>query len=434
MRTWRGFVAVGGLLVVLTCGIPAAVAQDPATPEPAPADITGQQFEQQKRHFGLYLAVAAGRGSSNPLGTSIAANTSNLAISSVELTDQTYGRGTIGWQFKDSRKGDIRLMVSGLREEEYEFHSRGLTNLLPDDEEADPLCEFNMGEADTKALCLVPWWTVEAINGNFVAERVLPIWDLSADTDNDGQADYGVCTDLGGGMERCGEIIFDHGAPDRLLEGQIADDLQNRILTFDAVYGREFGGRRFSSRWWTGLRYFSYEGQLLAGAWLSTGMGSPGEHFTDGGFLKMLRITQETSGIGPVGSWEIDFNFFDKGVVLFARLESAFTFNSMKIDSGQFFRVSQEGDSSNPAILVPDRMDKELDKSTWQTKAEAGARLNFKNGLQVEVGYSRTGYLDIVLMPDLLQLGGAQVTNGNPQSFTQDLIVDAFHAGVGFQF
>ena len=79
-------------------------------------------------------------------------------------------------------------------------------------------------------------------------------------------------------------------------------------------------------------------------------------------------------------------------------------------------------------------MSKDLDKSTWQTKAEGGARLNFKNGLQVEVGYSRTGYLDIILMPDLLQVGGIQVTNGNPQTFTQDLVVDAFHAGVGFQF
>ncbi len=106
----------------------------------------------------------------------------------------------------------------------------------------------------------------------------------------------------------------------------------------------------------------------------------------------------------------------------------------MKIDSGPFFRVSTESSSITPAILVEDRIQKELNKSTWQNRGEAGARINLKNGLQFEVGYSRNGYLDIIMMPDLLQLGGPLVTNENPQTFTQDIIVDAFHAGVGFQF
>jgi hypothetical protein len=422
------------------------MAQDPAAPEDpapdeAPADITGQQFEKKERHFGLYVGVAAGSGSSNTLGTSIAAGPLDAALSSVELTDQIYGRSAIGWQRKDVRKGDFRLVVQGLREEAYEFSSSGVSNRVASGDDADLNCELNTGQGDTEKDCLVRWWEVNASSGNFTAVRLRPMWDLAADAafgDGDGQPDFGTCIDLGGGLERCGEITYDRNAPDRVIEGQIADDLQNRIQSYDALYGREFGGRRFSSRWWTGLRYFVYEGQMLSGAWLNSpataGGSAPGEHFTDGSFLKLLHIAQETTGFGPTGSWEADFNFFDRGVVLYLRGEVAFTFNTMKIDSGAFFRVAQESTSQNPATLVNDRMTKELDKSTWQNKAEAGARVNFKNGLQLEVGYSRTGYLDIIMMPDLLQLGGPQVTNENPQIFTQDLIVDAFHAGVGFQF
>ena len=34
-------------------------------------------------------------------------------------------------------------------------------------------------------------------------------------------------------------------------------------------------------------------------------------------------------------------------------------------------------------------------------------------------------------MPDLLQVG---VTNDNPQTFTQDLVIHSFYVGAGYQF
>jgi hypothetical protein len=221
--------------------------------------------------------------------------------------------------------------------------------------------------------------------------------------------------------------IFDcvAGAPTGMVSGTIADDMQNRIATYDAMYGREFGGRRFSSRWWGGLRYFEYEGQILAGAWLN--LSTPGEGFTNGAFLRLLHLQQTTTGFGPIGSWEADFNFFDKGLVVFLRGEAAFTFNSMSMDSGPFFQVV-DGDTGE---LLADRMSKDLDKSTWQDKAEVGIRVNFKIGLELELAYSVAGYLDVILLPDLLQLG---VTNQNPQSFTQDIIVESAHFGLGYQF
>jgi hypothetical protein len=224
---------------------------------------------------------------------------------------------------------------------------------------------------------------------------------------------------------RCGEIIYDLTIPpDREVMSTMPDTLDNRINTYDVVYGREFGGRRYSSRWWGGLRYFEYEGQLLAGAWLSL---SPSRFYTDGSFLRLLRISQETTGFGPVGSWEAHFNFFDKGVQFFIRGEAAFTFNSMEMDSGPFFQVIDE----SLGTLLQDRLVKDLDKSTWQNRGEGGVRINLKNGLQFEMAYSIAGYLDFVIMPDLLQLG---VTNEDPQTFTQDIVVTSTHFGVGFQF
>jgi hypothetical protein len=245
------------------------------------------------------------------------------------------------------------------------------------------------------------------------------------DEDEDQLPDFGPCSPNDMNMLQCGEIIYDPANTEVLAQGTVADDLANRINTYDVVYGREFGGRRFSSRWWGGFRYFQYEGQLYSGAWLNEAL--PGSGFTDGAFLNLLRISQDTSGFGPVGSWEAQFNFFDKGVQLFLRGEAAFTFNTMKMDSDPFFQVLD----SASGTLLDDRMAKELEKSSWQNRAEVGGRINLKNGLQFELAYSIAGFLDFILMPDLLQLGG---TNENPQSATQDIIVHTAHFGVSFQF
>jgi hypothetical protein len=272
---------------------------------------------------------------------------------------------------------------------------------------------------------LVPWVEVDIRDGKLLSTRDVPTWDVVNDEDEDQLPDFGPCSPNDMNMLQCGEIIYDPANTEVLAQGTVADDLANRINTYDVVYGREFGGRRFSSRWWGGFRYFQYEGQLYSGAWLNEAL--PGSGFTDGAFLNLLRISQDTSGFGPVGSWEAQFNFFDKGVQLFLRGEAAFTFNTMKMDSDPFFQVLD----SAPGTLLDDRMAKELEKSSEQNRAEVGGRINSKNGLQFELAYSIAGFLDFILMPDLLQLGG---TNENPQSATQDIIVHTAHFGVSFQF
>lgn len=432
MRKWRGFIAIFGLLLALAGLGSAAMAQDPAAPEeqPAtaeePASVTAQEDEgkKEKMPFGLYVGFAGGMGDADEFNTTIFANDLNGGANYLTLDEQTYGRAAIGWRLPH-RKGAFRVIFQGVKEEDYEYSSRGVSDQLAGD-----------GTADVESGGLVPWWFVEVDGGDLLSVRLVPMWDLATDdADGDGKGDFDASDPLcnfQGDIAHCGEISYDLTTPDRIVVGTMPDNLQNRINTYDVVYGREFGGRRYSSRWWGGVRYFQYDGQLLAGAWLNLGE-TAGEHFTDGSFLRLLRIQQETTGIGPVGSWEADFNFFDKGLQLFIRAEAAFTFNSMEMDSGPFFQILDEGSSvpPTPASTLDDRLAKSLDKSTWQDRGEVGARVNLKNGLEIEAAYSIAGYLDFILMPDLLQLG---VTNDDPQTFTQDIVVEAFHVGVGYQF
>ena len=425
IAVWVLLLALGVLPIVSAQSAPdeePATPDEPAVPEPRDEDVEGGM------PFSLYVGFAGGMGEDDGITSTIFADELNAGISEVTIDDVLYGKGVIGWKLQQG-KGDFRFIFQGYSEEEFEFRSVGASTRLP------------MGQTADLDSGLVPWWFVEINGGDFTSTRLIPMWDINADVmygDDDGVPDFGPCVDIGDSMFRCGEITYDSGNPDRVVSGTGPDDLQNRINTYDFVYGREFGGRRFGSRWWGGLRYFEYEGQMIATAWLNTGQsvpggssGAPGEHFTDGSFLPFLNITQTTTGFGPVGSWEADFNFYNRALPLYIRGEAAFTFNSMEMDSGTFFQVIDEGPSGLPAQILEDRLVKKLDKSSWQDRAEIGARLYMKNGLQFEIAYSIAGFLDFVLLPDLLQVG---VTNEAPQTVTHDFIFDTLHVGAGFQF
>jgi hypothetical protein len=418
-----GFLVVWGLLILLPALGTNAVAQEPATPpesdEPVVATAPPEDEPKEKTPFGLFIGLAAGGGDVDPFTSSIDANNLTSGQGTLTIDQQVYGKAAIGWKLP-RRKGDFRLIFQGIREDSYEFNSSGVLSVVFDvSAGGSSLRQIDLDSG------LVPWVEVDIRDGKLLSTRDVPTWDVVNDEDEDQLPDFGPCSPNDMNMLQCGEIIYDPANTEVLAQGTVADDLANRINTYDVVYGREFGGRRFSSRWWGGFRYFQYEGQLYSGAWLNEAL--PGSGFTDGAFLNLLRISQDTSGFGPVGSWEAQFNFFDKGVQLFLRGEAAFTFNTMKMDSDPFFQVLD----SASGTLLDDRMAKELEKSSWQNRAEVGGRINLKNGLQFELAYSIAGFLDFILMPDLLQLGG---TNENPQSATQDIIVHTAHFGVSFQF
>ena len=393
---------------------PPAPAPGPTAPAPTeePPATAPSAAGKEKMPFALYVGAVAGMGSMDDLNTSVAEDELNVGINSLDITDQLYGRAVVGWKLPRGR-GAFRLIFQGVKEDDYEFSSRGSTNKLPNNETID------------EAGGLVPWWFIDVEGGHLRSRQLEPQWSDAADADGDGVGDFGACSDLGGGQMQCGEITYDTNAPLREVTGEMSDDLQNRIQTWDVVYGREFGKGRYTSRWWGGLRYFEYQGNLLAGAWLTS--GHVGDGFTDGSFLRLLNIEQDTSGIGPVGSWEVDFNFYERGLQLFLRGEAAFMVNKMEMDSGPFFHVL----SSSEGTIINDRVESSLDKSTWQDRLEGGARIYLKNGLEFELGYSIAGYLDVVLFPDRLLVNSP---NTRPQIATQDIIVQTVHVGAGFQF
>lgn len=414
MKQWLGLVAVPVLCVGLLGAPSWSYAQDPAAPpEPATPEpsVTPPPAPQKKHRMGLYVAAGFGNASADTLDNSIETTLKNSAQTSLKIDAHDQGRAAIGWKLPEG-KGDFRIAFTGYKETGYELRSQGLETRIN---------SSNQDCISPSGVCLIPWWTVTINDGELVSQRFPPQWDSAVDdTNGNGQPDL--------------EEIHVLGSPDITVTRTMDDTLQNQIQTFDFLYGREFGGRRLSSRWWAGLRAFEYRGNMLATAWL--GNTVPGEHFTEGSFYRLLNFSQDTSGFGPTGSWEIDFNFFEKRLMLYLRGQSAFTFNSYDIDSGVFFthlRNSETG-LTQP---VPARLHEKRDKSSWQNTAEGGVRWLMRNGLQFELAYNFTGYLDAVLAPNKINIPllAAQAGQGTSGLYHhQDYVVKGWHAGVGFQF
>jgi hypothetical protein len=274
-------------------------------------------------------------------------------------------------------------------------------------------------------------------NGALVAEKNPPRWDPLLD---DANGDGAVSRDE----------VRQGGPTDPfyvLNTRQVAPDLGNTAQHVDLVYGRQWGGRRFSGRWWGGLRYYNYEGNVIGGAWLNTAL--PGNGYTDGSTLRAINFYQEASGGGPTVAAEVDFNFFNKLMTIYAGAQAAFVLLELETDTGEFFTLVDPSnplsgtDVSNP---VEAQLTESRTKSTWQNNAELGLRFTLKSGLEFEVAYHIQGYLDTILMPSRIQIpetaNQAQDCSNDADTpacttaiyQTQDLVLDGWRVGVGFQF
>jgi hypothetical protein len=225
--------------------------------------------------------------------------------------------------------------------------------------------------------------------------------------------------------------------PEDFLEYTLGftDDLQNQTNHIDLLYGREWGGRRYSGRWWAGMRYFTYEGNLVGTAWLQSG-GDPGLGFSDGLAIRMFNFRQETTGIGPTGSMEARFNFFEGLLQAYLKGEAAFIVSDLSADSGPFFSLAVDPVDLDKVFLVDGRLDLSKDKSAWHTGAEVGVRIKLANGLRFDLSYHIRGYLDSVLYPDGVSIPRFGSTNSPKETGkpTQDLVFDGGRFGIGFQF
>jgi hypothetical protein len=446
-----------------TAAAPADDAEAPAVPAAVPPPE-----EKKKFHIGLYASVGIGQGDANSFDSSISTDSTRYSRNSFTISDQTLGMFSIGWQLPEGN-GDFRLNYTGFDENEFTYNAIGATASVWGTETIDgalggqplnPGCTFEeltkafeKGQLPASALdnspgflvsplggaCLYAWWNVNINGGQYVAARTPGQWGLDDDDNENGAADPGEVR-FGRDTDPLQIATLPSGA-DRMVIATTPDSMQNQIVTWDAVYGREFGGRRFSSRWWAGARYFQYEGQVLANAWLNPQGAAPtATGFTDQSFLPLINISQKTTGWGPVGTWEAHFNFFNKGLVFYLRGTAAYTFNSLHAKSNTFFSVLElVGDR---VVLAPVQLDAQRDKSTWQTAGGLGVQINLRNGFDFELGWERRGYLDTVLLPNTINIPtlAGQIEPNDPVATisalysSQDIVIDAWHAKVGFQF
>jgi hypothetical protein len=221
---------------------------------------------------------------------------------------------------------------------------------------------------------------------------------------------------------------------DIVVERPFADNLQTRAQHYDFLYGNNWGPPRFRGRWWAGLRYFQYDGSVMVPVWLST--TTIGYGFTDGAFLHLVNFSQDTSGGGPTAALEAQFRFFRERLSLYAVGQAAFVVLSLDVDTGPFFTIAEDSDTGQ-SFPTSARLDENVSKSTWQNSLEGGVRYLFDSGLELELAYNVTGYLDAVLLPTSVRIPAntAEAQFGTSAIYrTQDLVYDAWRAGISFQF
>lgn len=408
LERW-GMMVVAGMLALSLVSSPTASAQDSEPEEMEPATPVEETDEEERSGggipFRLFLSFAAGSHDGEPLNTSvIRVQDSFETDATFDLPDQGYGRAEIGWKLPE-QKGDFRLTYGGFREDSYVVNARGLSSQVA-----------GVGQ-NQSASDLVQWWSFQVEDGRLRSQRTPRTWSSANDTNGNGEPDPDEIMTL---------------APDVVIDKDAPSNLNNRLQHVDLLYGRVFGGRRWSSRWWGGLRYFDYEGQVLQPAWLGYASVPAGVGFSDGSFLSPLLVQQEASGLGPTGIWEVHLNFAERLFTVYARAQAAFVIAELAADTGVFYSLTP---SLGGAVLVPARLQEERDKSTWQNSGELGIRSHLKAGVTLEAGYSIHGFLDTLLLPNLTILPDTpNQLEGTALFSTQDYDTDGWHVRAAFQF
>jgi len=439
MKSKRSYV-VAVLLAALALG-PSAVAQDDPAPTPpaeppatptkpvtpdaagAPPGDTAAPVKKEPAPFALYVEAGYGSASAKELNLSMSTLSTHAAESTLVLDDNTYSRAAVGWRLDDNR-GDFRLVFNGYSEKGYTLESTGFAAQV----------QVPAGTSQPGFQDQLPWWELSIENGTLTSIRTPRTWTPGVDVNGNGMIDENEPANSDANRNGFVDLGEETVLPPNLeIVRPISDNLENRAQNWDLLYGNSWGPRRFRGRWWAGLRYFQYEGNALAGAWLST--FKTGYGFTDGEFLHVLNFSQKTTGGGPTGSLEAQFRFFRERLSLFAMGQAAFVLLSYETDTGPFFTIVE--DDTGADLSVPARLNETLDKSTWQTGIEGGVRYRFDNGLELELAYNVTGYLDAVLAPTSIRIPetSSEARFGTSAIYrTQDYVLDAWRAGISFQF
>ncbi|HXV75619.1 MAG TPA: hypothetical protein VD788_04810 [Candidatus Polarisedimenticolaceae bacterium] len=428
MRLKRFLASVSPLLLLLA--VSAVAAQDDAPPPeappqteedetpPPPTDAPEPQAAPTEQattdYFGLYVEAGSGAWSLDDIDSSIQTLSTALSVNTVSFDDHQYGRAAIGWRLKGG-KGDFRLIFNGWSEDGYRFDAEGYLAAL------DP----DLGVATEDVRDPLLWWTITVDDGQLHSVNTPPVWTDAPPPAGDDANGNGF---VDAGEQRYLTPAFDFTA-------ETFTSLQNRAQTYDFVFGNVWGPRGFQGRWFAGLRYFVYEGNMSAAAWLH-GSSSEGVGYTDGAFLRLLNFHQEASGLGPTGLMEARFNFFNQRLQLYLNGQISFIVEDVSTTSGEFLTLV--GNTAGEDVTVPAELSLSQTKSTWHTAAEAGARLRLTSGLELQLSYGVVGLLDAVLLPNDIRIPEnateARVQGTSALYNTQDYVLTGWRAGLAFQF
>jgi len=398
-----------GLLLALLAPGTTFIAQD----EPAAAsEEPGSEESKSKTPFGLYVEAATGTATAQEIDASISTLSTHIAYSYLNLEDQAYARAALGWRLPYG-KGDFRLRFDGFKEDGFRFTSTGVQSAL--DQTLD-VANSITGNLD--------WWAIDVEDGDVHSVRTPPVWDPLTDDAN------------ANGTVEPEEVRYPNVDMD--FTSGIASDLQNRAQAIDLMYGRMFGSGRVTARWWAGLRYFVYEGNIVSAAWLQT--TPTGEGFTENALLPLMNFYNESTGIGPTGAMEVDLNFFDDRLSLYLQGQFAFMMMDLSVDSGPFATLvlyQPQGSNARYVIPIDAHLTATRNKSTWQDAIEGGVRVKMRNGLQLELAYYVNGFLDVIILPAEISIpeNREEAAQGSSALYrTQDYVLDGWRAGIAFQF
>jgi hypothetical protein len=415
--TWKRVLGTALLVAGLGAGLDAPYAEDPA---PAPAPVSPPKTaapEKPKesffgKKFALYLETRAGAASIDAFDNQIVTTTDELSQNQIRPGGGKTGQFTVGWTLPRDR-GQYLFTFTGLADDSYELDAEGRQRSYIDPTGAG-------GQALQNEL---PWWHVRVKDGVLHTTQVPPTWNSVTDDAN------------GNGVPDPSEITYPTTTVD--ITAPVAKKLNSRLATYDLVYRRDFGGVRYHARWSAGVRYLNFDGSLPTPAWVMADVGRQGMGFTDGVQNQFLVMTQSTSGWGPTGSGEMQFNFRRRQFQIYLLVQTSFLVETLKTDSGSFTYLA--GGEAFPNAVVPGegRISDDVSKTAWNLTFEAGFRVRVAEGFHLFLSWNRSGYLDTLLVPTILSVpaNSTQFDQGTSASFvTHDIVTSSVNFGLSFQF
>lgn len=419
----RATLFCGALCLLAVLPVPALAQDDttpPTTPAPGPdasadAETPPPVDDGKEGLFGkglnLFIDVAAGQTQLDPIVTSIETSLDQTSSNLLQFDGHLNVQFEIGWKFTYDR-GYLSLVFDAYGEQGYKLDATGNNTEL----QRPP-------SSPTAAVEPVPWWFVSASDGKWTAQQFPPIWvETEDDANGNGQADPD-------------EIRYE-STPVLESSADVPESLQNNWQTWDLVYRRLFGKKKVGGVWSMGMRYFQYDGNLLATAWLGPQLGGVG--YSDAAAFMPLSFRQETSGWGPIGSLGIIARFFRDSLEVYGEGQVGFILSKLRTETGEFFTVVRDG-TLNLESLYPAAGDLEhsVNKDVWQLTGKIGVRYYITDALSIRGEYFKSGYQDSVLTATRISVPQSlgQVNRGTSALYnTTDLRFDGFRLGLRFQF